>query len=169
MLLHPRHAAELAGTAEPDDGDARQAPDRAAGHAHRPQGEPAWNAAGRLVEPFPLDRSRPAGRSERDDQRRADGRGHRRPAAELERHGDVPDDIHIMVPFNLRPLDQPLPRDLGNDFGLILLALPVGIEDRGALRGSRCAWTRSRTRTRVRSPTASSAPSAPRRPRSRIA
>jgi hypothetical protein len=34
-----------------------------------------------------------------------------------------------MVPFNLRALDQPLPRDLGNDFGLILLTLPVGIPD----------------------------------------
>jgi hypothetical protein len=34
-----------------------------------------------------------------------------------------------MVPFNLRPLDQPLPRDLGNRFGLVLLALPVGVSD----------------------------------------
>lgn len=34
-------------------------------------------------------------------------------------------EIHAMVPFNLRPLDQPLPRDLGNRFGLVLLALPL--------------------------------------------
>lgn len=34
-----------------------------------------------------------------------------------------------MVPFNLRPLDEPLPRELGNRFGLVLLELPVGIED----------------------------------------
>jgi hypothetical protein len=34
-----------------------------------------------------------------------------------------------MVPFNLRPPDEPLPRDLGNRFGLVYLALPVGIED----------------------------------------
>ena len=33
------------------------------------------------------------------------------------------------MPFNLRPLDQPLPRELGNRFGLVLLGLPVGIED----------------------------------------
>ena len=32
-----------------------------------------------------------------------------------------------MVPFNLRPLDQPLPSTLGNDFGLVYLPLPVGI------------------------------------------
>jgi diacylglycerol O-acyltransferase len=45
-----------------------------------------------------------------------------------ERH-DLPTELHAMVPFNLRPLDQPVPRELGNDFGLIILALPVGIED----------------------------------------
>jgi diacylglycerol O-acyltransferase / wax synthase len=38
----------------------------------------------------------------------------------------------VMVPFNLRPLDQPLPRELGNDFALILLSLPAGMEDRAA-------------------------------------
>ncbi|MBI5106008.1 MAG: wax ester/triacylglycerol synthase family O-acyltransferase [Solirubrobacterales bacterium] len=38
-------------------------------------------------------------------------------------------EIRAMVPFNLRPLDQPLPRDLGNRFGLVYLPLPVGITD----------------------------------------
>jgi WS/DGAT/MGAT family acyltransferase len=42
--------------------------------------------------------------------------------------GTPADEIHAMVPFNLRPLDEPLPRDLGNRFGLLLLALPVGLE-----------------------------------------
>jgi diacylglycerol O-acyltransferase / wax synthase len=37
--------------------------------------------------------------------------------------------VHAFVPFNLRPLDQPLPRNLGNRFGLVRLAIPVGIED----------------------------------------
>jgi WS/DGAT/MGAT family acyltransferase len=46
--------------------------------------------------------------------------------------GEVPDQIRAMVPFNLRPLDQPLPRELGNRFGLVYLELPVGIEDRAA-------------------------------------
>jgi diacylglycerol O-acyltransferase len=40
--------------------------------------------------------------------------------------GGLPDEIHAMVPFNLRPLDEPVPADLGNDFALILLELPVG-------------------------------------------
>ena len=42
-------------------------------------------------------------------------------------HGDEVDEIRAMVPFNLRPLDQPLPRELGNRFGLVYLPLPVGV------------------------------------------
>lgn len=45
-----------------------------------------------------------------------------------ERGGHI-DAIHALVPFNLRPLDRPLPSELGNRFGLVLVALPVGIED----------------------------------------
>jgi diacylglycerol O-acyltransferase / wax synthase len=41
------------------------------------------------------------------------------------------DDVRAFVPFNLRSLDEPLPRDLGNQFGLVFLSLPVGLEDRG--------------------------------------
>lgn len=47
---------------------------------------------------------------------------------DLRAAGTPADEIHAMVPFNLRPLDEPLPRDLGNRFGLLLLALPVGEE-----------------------------------------
>ncbi len=36
------------------------------------------------------------------------------------------DEIRAFVPFNLRPLDQPLPASLGNKFGLVFLSLPVG-------------------------------------------
>jgi diacylglycerol O-acyltransferase / wax synthase len=36
-------------------------------------------------------------------------------------------EIQAMVPFNLRPLDQPVPRELGNKFGLVFLPLPVGV------------------------------------------
>jgi WS/DGAT/MGAT family acyltransferase len=43
--------------------------------------------------------------------------------------GDEVAEVHALVPFNLRPLDRPLPRELGNRFGLVLLGLPVGIED----------------------------------------
>jgi hypothetical protein len=37
-----------------------------------------------------------------------------------------------MVPFNLRPPDQPLPLQLGNRFGLVLLGLPLKVDDAGA-------------------------------------
>jgi diacylglycerol O-acyltransferase / wax synthase len=43
-----------------------------------------------------------------------------------ERGGPV-HEIQAMVPFNLRPLDEPLPRELGNKFGLVFLPLPVGV------------------------------------------
>lgn len=43
-----------------------------------------------------------------------------------ERDGSV-DQLRAMVPFNLRPIDKPLPRELGNRFGLVYLGLPVGI------------------------------------------
>jgi diacylglycerol O-acyltransferase / wax synthase len=41
-------------------------------------------------------------------------------------------EIQAMVPFNLRPLDEPVPRELGNKFGLVFLPLPVGVS--GSLR-----------------------------------
>ena len=45
----------------------------------------------------------------------------------LERRENLVDELRAIVPFNLRPLDEPLPRKLGNRFGLVLLPLPVGI------------------------------------------
>jgi diacylglycerol O-acyltransferase len=47
----------------------------------------------------------------------------------LDSRGRPVDELTTFVPFNLRPLDQPLPRKLGNRFGLVFLRLPVGIED----------------------------------------
>jgi diacylglycerol O-acyltransferase len=44
-------------------------------------------------------------------------------------HGEAVDEVHALVPVNLRPPDVPLPRELGNRFGLLLLSLPVGITD----------------------------------------
>ncbi len=38
----------------------------------------------------------------------------------------LPEEIHAMVPFNLRSLDDPVGDELGNDFALILLELPIG-------------------------------------------
>lgn len=41
--------------------------------------------------------------------------------------GRAVDELRAMIPFNLRPLDEPLPRELGNRFGLVYLQLPVGM------------------------------------------
>ncbi|MGB2851729.1 MAG: wax ester/triacylglycerol synthase family O-acyltransferase [Solirubrobacterales bacterium] len=51
----------------------------------------------------------------------------------LRDRGAEVEELTAFVPFNLRPLDRPLPADLGNRFGLVFLRLPVGVEDR-ALR-----------------------------------
>jgi WS/DGAT/MGAT family acyltransferase len=132
-LLHPRHAAGLAAGASQDAGTLAKlltAPaDRrtvlnAPLHGTR---RVAWS------KPFRLDRVKRAGK--RSSATINDvlvaaltGALHRHLT---ERDSGV-DDLHVMVPFNLRPLDQPLPRNLGNDFGLILLSLPVGLIDSGA-------------------------------------
>jgi diacylglycerol O-acyltransferase / wax synthase len=48
----------------------------------------------------------------------------------LDHRDSLVDDIRALMPFNLRPLDQPLPRELGNQFGLLFASLPVGVADR---------------------------------------
>lgn len=40
-------------------------------------------------------------------------------------NGAAPEDLATMVPVNLRPLDRPLPRELGNKFALVVLQLPL--------------------------------------------
>ncbi|MFL5355867.1 WS/DGAT/MGAT family O-acyltransferase [Archangium sp.] len=43
--------------------------------------------------------------------------------------GQPPEDIRAVVPVNLRPPREPLPRELGNRFGVVFLPLPLGLED----------------------------------------
>lgn len=45
----------------------------------------------------------------------------------LQERGSPVHEIQALVPFNLRPLDEPVPRELGNKFGLVFLPLPVGV------------------------------------------
>ncbi len=49
---------------------------------------------------------------------------------------DAPlEDVHSLVPVNLRPLNAPVPRELGNRFGVVFLRLPVHLaEPRRRLR-----------------------------------
>lgn len=39
------------------------------------------------------------------------------------------DALRVFVPVNLRPLDQPIPPDLGNEFTLVVVELPIGVAD----------------------------------------
>jgi diacylglycerol O-acyltransferase / wax synthase len=131
-LLHPDHLARLAGSAVHDaatlarlltaPADARTVL-KAPLHGTR---RVAWST------PFPLERVKAAGRLRHgtvNDVLMAAVTGALR--SYLEERGDVPEELHAMVPFNLRPLNQPMPRDLGNEFALILLGLPVGLEGPG--------------------------------------
>jgi len=43
--------------------------------------------------------------------------------------GSLVDEIRAVIPFNLRPPEEPLPRELGNWFGLVELPLPIAIAD----------------------------------------
>jgi diacylglycerol O-acyltransferase / wax synthase len=45
----------------------------------------------------------------------------------LQERGEQPRAIRTLVPFNLRPLEEPIPRALGNRFGLVFLTLPVDV------------------------------------------
>ncbi|MFI5010209.1 MAG: WS/DGAT domain-containing protein, partial [Solirubrobacterales bacterium] len=45
----------------------------------------------------------------------------------LRERGERPRAVRTLVPFNLRPLEEPIPRALGNRFGLVFLTLPVDV------------------------------------------
>jgi diacylglycerol O-acyltransferase len=47
----------------------------------------------------------------------------------LEQWGWAVENLRAFIPVNLRPLDAPIPRELGNRFGLVFLDLPVGEAD----------------------------------------
>ncbi len=96
--------------------------DRAEGAARR---EPQ----GRLVRRLPAGADQGGGPAAgRDDQRRARHGAGRRRSSEQPRRRTARSRRRSTrwCPFNLRPPDEPIPADLGNDFALILLALPLG-------------------------------------------
>ncbi len=49
--------------------------------------------------------------------------------AQLARTDGYARDVRAIVPYNIRPLAQPLPPELGNRFGLVFLSLPVSVDD----------------------------------------
>ena len=58
----------------------------------------------------------------------------------LAARGDLVEEIRAYMPFNLRPPHEPIPRELGNLFGLVILALPIGV----AARRERLAYVQRR-------------------------
>jgi WS/DGAT/MGAT family acyltransferase len=125
-LAHPDHLRELAGAAARD---AATAAKLLASPADAPTGLRAPLAGTRRVAwstPFDL-----AAIKEASHRRRVTINDMLVTALAAALHETLdapshPDEIHAMVPFNLRPLDEPVPAELGNDFALILLELPVG-------------------------------------------
>jgi WS/DGAT/MGAT family acyltransferase len=126
-LAHPEHLRSLAGSAMRDVSTAAKlvaAPADAASGLRAPldgNRRVAWSR------PFPLAQIKEAGR------RRGATINDVVVAAlvgalqqHLEVDGTLPEQIHMMVPFNLRPPEEPIPADLGNQFALVLLALPLG-------------------------------------------
>lgn len=50
----------------------------------------------------------------------------------LRRQGQEAQALRTLVPYNLRALQEPIPRELGNRFGLVFLTLPVDVAGRRA-------------------------------------
>ena len=98
--------------------------------AHRAQGRAARRPARRLVDAGPAATVKGSRSRRRHGQRRAGRRGGRRAAALPARaRRRVVDEVHAHGAVQPAPARPAAARDLGNRFGLVLLALPVGIED----------------------------------------
>lgn len=70
--------------------------------------------------------------------------------AELGPEADRIGELRAFVPVNLRPLDEPIPAELGNRFGLVYLPLPVACPD----QAERIAIVRAATEAVKRTPEA---------------
>jgi WS/DGAT/MGAT family acyltransferase len=126
-LAHPDHLRELAGTALRDASTAAQLLAGPADAESALRGPLSGTRRVAWSEPFPLERIRDVAHRRRVTINdllvgALAGAVHEL----LAEDGGPPEEIHAMIPFNLRPLDEPVPADLGNDFALILLELPVG-------------------------------------------
>lgn len=124
-LTHPRHLLDLA-AAGVDDARAVAKllllpPDgRFWGRRTGLDKQVTWS------DPIPLDRIKQAGRATGttiNDVLLAAVAGALR--TDRARAGGPVRDVRVVVPFNLRALDQPLPSGLGNEFGLVYLDLPL--------------------------------------------
>ncbi len=127
VATSPSHAARLAGAIARDSGTAVRLLLTPADAATAIKGEPGISRRVAWTEPVPLStvkRIAHAHHATVNDVLLAAVTGALRHY--LQDRGGPVAEIQAMVPFNLRPLDQPIPRKLGNRFGLVFLPLPVG-------------------------------------------
>ena len=128
LIASPSHAANLAGAVVRDGATATRLLLTPADAASAIKGDPGISRRVAWGQPVPLARVKRIAR-ERDatvnDVLMAALSGALRHY--LQERGETVQEIQAMVPFNLRPLDQPVPRELGNKFGLVFLPLPVGV------------------------------------------
>ncbi len=127
VATSPSHAARLAGAIARDGGTAVRLLLTPADAATAIKGDPGISRRVAWTEPVPLStvkRIAHAHHATVNDVLLAAVTGALRHYLQ-ERGGPVAE-MQAMVPFNLRPLDEPVPRKLGNRFGLVFLPLPVG-------------------------------------------
>jgi diacylglycerol O-acyltransferase / wax synthase len=127
VATSPSHAARLAGAIARDGGTALRLLLTPADAATAIKGDPGISRRVAWTEPIPLSavkRIAHAHHATVNDVLLAVVTGALRHY--LQDRGGPVAEIQAMVPFNLRPLDQPVPRKLGNRFGLVFLPLPVG-------------------------------------------
>ena len=128
IALDPRHASRLAGAVVRDGTTVVRLLLTPADAATALKGEPGVSRRVAWTEPMSLPRIKRIAHSNKatvNDVLLAAVSGALRHY--LQDQGSPVAEIQAMVPFNLRPLDQPVPRELGNRFGLVFLPLPVGV------------------------------------------
>jgi diacylglycerol O-acyltransferase / wax synthase len=131
LVASPSHAASLAGALGRDGATAARLLMTPADAASAIKGDPGISRRVAWGKPLSLEQVKEIARSHgatvNDVLMAALSGGLRH---YLRNRGAAAREIQAMVPFNLRPLDQPVPRDLGNRFGLVFLPLPVGVSGR---------------------------------------
>jgi WS/DGAT/MGAT family acyltransferase len=128
LVTSPSHAASLAGAIARDGVTAARLLLTPADAASAIKGDPGISRGVAWSSPLPLEQVKEIAHSHHatvnDVLLAALSGGWRH---YLRHRGAPVREMQAMVPFNLRPLDQPVPGNLGNKFGLVLLPLPVGV------------------------------------------
>lgn len=127
VAAHPRHAGELAGAIARDASTLVKLVMTPADQASALKGEPGISRRVTWTSPLPLTQVKQIAHKHDatvNDVLLAAVSGALRHY--LQGRGGPAPEIQALVPFNLRPLNEPVPRELGNRFGLVFLPLPVG-------------------------------------------